>query len=147
RQETSAHDFARLKPVFLDGGTVTAGNASGISDGAAAVVLASEAAVRDHALKPMARLVSYGFAGVDPAYMAVGPSEATRAALRSAQLSVTDLDGIESNAAFAAQASAVARGLGFDPDKVNPHGSGISVGHPVGATGAINTVKLVYEMR
>jgi acetyl-CoA C-acetyltransferase len=137
-----------LKPVFQrENGTVTAGNASGINDGAGAVLLASEAAVREHGLTPLARLVSYGHAGVDPAYMGIGPVPATRQALERAGLSVDALDVIESNEAFAAQACAVSKELGFNSEKVNPNGSGISLGHPVGATGAIITTKLVYELQ
>jgi len=147
RMGAAPEDFASLRPVFQKDGTVTAGNASGINDGAAAVVLASEAAVKAHGLKPLARLVAYGHAGVDPAYMGIGPVPATRRAMERAGLSVADMDVIESNEAFAAQACAVARELGFDPAKVNPNGSGISLGHPVGATGAIITTKLVYELQ
>jgi acetyl-CoA C-acetyltransferase len=146
RADAAAEDFGKLKPVFQKDGTVTAGNASGINDGAAATVLASEGAVRAHGLKPLARLVAYGHAGVDPAYMGIGPVPATRKALERAGLTVADLDVIESNEAFAAQACAVSRELGFDPAKVNPNGSGISLGHPVGATGAIITTKLAYEL-
>ncbi len=148
RHDAKLEDMQALKPAFKkDGGTVTAGNASGINDGAAAVVLASGEAVTKYGLTPMARLVGYGHAGVDPAYMGIGPVPATKAALARTALSVGDLDVIESNEAFAAQACAVTRELGFDPAKVNPNGSGISLGHPVGATGAINTVKLVYELQ
>lgn len=147
RADASAADFAKLKPVFQKDGTVTAGNASGINDGAAAVLLASAEAVKAHGLTPMARLVAYGHAGVEPAYMGIGPIPATRKALAKAGLTVGDLDVIESNEAFAAQACAVARELDFDPEKVNPNGSGISLGHPVGATGAIITTKLVYELQ
>ncbi|WCT72161.1 acetyl-CoA C-acyltransferase family protein [Sphingomonas naphthae] len=147
RIDAKPDDFSRLKPVFVkDGGTVTAGNASGINDGAAATILASGEAVRAHGLMPLARLVSYGHAGVDPAYMGIGPVPATRAALARAGLTIADLDVIESNEAFAAQACAVARELGFDPAKVNPNGSGIALGHPIGATGAILTTKLVHEL-
>lgn len=147
RADAKLEDFTKLRPVFKQDGSVTAGNASGINDGAAAILLASEAAVRTHGLRPLARLVSYGHAGVDPAYMGIGPVPATRNALQSAGLSVQDLDVIESNEAFAAQACAVANELGFDASKVNPNGSGISIGHPVGATGAINVTKIVHEMR
>lgn len=148
RTDAKPEDFAKLKPVFQrDGGTVTAGNASGINDGASAVVLASADAVRRHGLTPLARLVSYGHAGVDPAYMGIGPVPASRKALERAGLTVADLDVIESNEAFAAQACAVAKELGFDPEKVNPNGSGISIGHPVGATGSIITTKLVHELQ
>lgn len=147
RDEAKAEDFVSLKPIFRkENGTVTAGNASGINDGAAALVLASGAAVKAHGLTPLARLVAYGHAGVDPATMGIGPVPATRKALASAGLTVDDLSIIESNEAFAAQACAVAAELGFDPAKVNPNGSGISLGHPVGATGAIITTKLIYEL-
>jgi acetyl-CoA C-acetyltransferase len=148
RHDAKIEDFAPLRPAFKkDGGTVTAGNASGINDGAAAVVLASAAAIKAHGLKPLARLVGYGHAGVEPAYMGIGPVPATRQALARTGLRIADLDVIESNEAFAAQACAVSRELGFDPAKVNPNGSGISLGHPVGATGAINTVKAVHELK
>jgi acetyl-CoA C-acetyltransferase len=146
RHDAKPEDLAGLRPVFKKDGTVTAGNASGINDGAAAVVLASAEAVRRLDLKPMARIVATGHAGVDPATMGIGPVPATRKALERAGLKVGDLDVIEANEAFAAQACAVAKDLGFDPDKVNPNGSGISIGHPVGATGAILTVKAIYEM-
>lgn len=147
RHDAVAGDFEGLRPFFKrDGGSVTAGNSSGINDGAAALVLASGAAVKRLGLKPMARLVSYAHAGVEPLYMGLGPIPASRLALKKAGLAIADIDIIESNEAFAAQACAVARELGFDPAKVNPNGSGISLGHPVGATGAINTVKAVYEL-
>ncbi|CAN5249965.1 acetyl-CoA C-acyltransferase family protein [soil metagenome] len=146
RHGAARGDFESLRPVFKKDGTVTAGNASGVNDGAAALVLATEAAVRDRGLAPMARIVAWAHAGVDPALMGLGPIPAVRLALRRAGLGVDDMDLIESNEAFAAQACAVSRDLGFDPDKVNPNGSGISIGHPVGATGAINTVKAVHEL-
>ena len=146
RHDATAGDFKSLRPVFKrDGGSMTAGNAS-INDGAAAVVLASEAAVSRLRLKPMARLLGYAHAGVEPLYMGLGPIPATRLVVKKAALDVADMDVIESNEAFAAQACAVSRELGFDAAKVNPNGSGISLGHPVGATGAINTVKAVYEL-
>jgi acetyl-CoA C-acetyltransferase len=136
-----------LRPIFRkEGGTVTAGNASGINDGAAAVLLANAKAIQNGRLTPMARLVAYAHAGVEPAYMGMGPVPATRKVLERARLTVADLDVIESNEAFAAQACAVSRELGFDPDKTNPNGSGISIGHPVGATGAILVTKLVHEL-
>jgi acetyl-CoA C-acetyltransferase len=148
RHDAKLEDMQALKPAFKkDGGTVTAGNASGINDGAAAVVLASGEAVKRFGLTPIARLVGYAHAGVDPAFMGIGPVPATRAALARTALNVADMDVIESNEAFAAQACAVSKELGFDPAKVNPNGSGISLGHPVGATGAINTVKLVHELK
>ena len=147
RHDAKPEDFTGLRPVFRKpDGTVTAGNASGINDGAAALVLASGEAVRRLGLVPLARIVAAGHAGVDPAIMGIGPVPATRQALARAGLAVADLDVIESNEAFAAQACAVAQDLGFDPARVNPNGSGISLGHPVGATGAINTVKAIYEL-
>ena len=147
RPQISRGDLAGLRPAFKPDGTVTAGNASGINDGAASVVLATDEAVRRHGLRPLARLVSYAHAGVEPLYMGLGPIPATRTALARAGLSIDDLDVIESNEAFAAQACAVASELRFDPDKVNPNGSGIALGHPVGATGAIITVKLIHELQ
>ena len=146
RADANAADLAKLRTIFKPEGTVTAGNASGINDGAAALVLASEKAVAEHGLTPMARIVAYGHAGVDPNVMGMGPVPATQAALAKAGLSVADMDVIESNEAFAAQACAVSDALGFDPAKVNPNGSGISLGHPVGATGAIIVTKLVHEL-
>ncbi|MDG3444102.1 acetyl-CoA C-acyltransferase family protein [Nitrospirillum amazonense] len=147
RPDLAPGDLAKLRTVFQKDGTVTAGNASGINDGAAAVVLASGEAVKRLGLTPLARLVGYAHAGVDPAYMGIGPIPATRKLLARTGLTVQDLTVIESNEAFAAQACAVARELDFDPDRVNPNGSGISLGHPVGATGAINLVKALYELR
>ena len=146
RPDVSLEDMAKLKPAFAKDGTVTAGNASGINDAAAAVVLASGSFVSRSGYTPMARLVGYAHAGVEPLYMGLGPIPATRLAVKKAALDVADMDVIESNEAFAAQACAVSRELGFDAAKVNPNGSGISLGHPVGATGAINTVKAVYEL-
>jgi acetyl-CoA C-acetyltransferase len=147
RADTTLEGLAKLKPAFKSDGVVTAGNASGINDGAAAVALASAEAVKSLGLQPLARLIAYGHAGVEPAYMGMGPVPATRLALKRADLGVKDLDVIESNEAFAAQACAVTRELGLDPAKVNPNGSGISLGHPVGATGAIITVKALHELR
>ena len=125
---------------------VTAGNASGINDGAAAIVLASKEAVEKYGLKPVAKLVSYGHGGVDPKIMGVGPVPATREALKKANLTINDMDLIEANEAFAAQSVAVARELGFDMDKVNVNGGAISIGHPVGASGARIIVTLIHEM-
>jgi len=125
---------------------VTAGNASGLNDGAGALLMASGAAVKADNLRPLARLVSYAHAGVEPELMGLGPIPATRLALQRAGLTVADLDVIESNEAFAAQACAVARELDFDPAKVNPNGSGISLGHPVGASGAIIATKAIHEL-
>ena len=144
RTGATMDDFAKLKPVFIkENGSVTAGNASGINDAAAAVVLMEASAAAKKGLKPMARLVAYAHAGVDPKYMGIGPVPATQKALAKAGLKVSDLDVIEANEAFAAQACAVSRDLGLDPAKVNPNGSGISLGHPIGATGALITVKAV----
>jgi len=147
RTGATAQDFSKLKPVFIkENGTVTAGNASGINDAAAAVVLMDAQVAQQRGLKPMARLVAYAHAGVDPAYMGIGPVPATQKALAKAGLTVADLDVIEANEAFAAQACAVTRDLGLDPAKVNPNGSGISLGHPIGATGALITVKALHEL-
>jgi len=146
RGNVTAEQLAKMKPVFKKDGTVTAGNASGLNDGAAALVLASGDKVKSLRLKPLARLVSYAHAGVEPAYMGMGPVPATTLALKRAGLTVNQLDVIESNEAFAAQACAVGRELGFDPAKVNPNGSGISLGHPVGATGAIIATKAIHEL-
>lgn len=147
RADTTIEQLAKMKPAFDKEGSVTAGNASGLNDGAAALVLASGDAVRKHGLKPMARLVAYAHAGVDPKIMGLGPVPATRLALQRAGLKAADLDVIESNEAFAAQACAVTRALELDPAKVNPNGSGISLGHPVGATGAIIATKAIYELQ
>jgi acetyl-CoA C-acetyltransferase len=146
RGDTTLEALRKLKPAFKPDGIVTAGNASGINDGAAALILASADAVRTEKLNPLARLVAYGHAGVDPAYMGIGPVPATQMALKRAGLKVQDLDVIESNEAFAAQACAVIQQLDLDPEIVNPNGSGISLGHPVGATGAIISTKAIYEL-
>jgi acetyl-CoA C-acetyltransferase len=139
-------DLAKLRAVFKKDGTVTAGNASGINDGAAAVVLMDGDTVAKRGVHPLGRLIAYAHAGVDPRVMGIGPVPATRAALKRAGLTLDQMDVIESNEAFAAQACAVAKDLGFDPAKTNPNGSGISLGHPVGATGTILTVKALYEL-
>lgn len=147
RMGATPENFAKLKPVFAkEDGTVTAGNASGLNDGAAAILLMSAAEAAKRGLKPMARLVSYGHAGVEPLYMGIGPVPATKIALGRAGITADQLDVIEANEAFAAQACAVTRELGLDPAKVNPNGSGISLGHPIGATGAIITTKALYEL-
>lgn len=146
RPDTTPEGLAKLRPAFREGGTVTAGNASGINDGAAAVVLASADAVRDYGLQPMARLMSWGIAGVPPEIMGIGPVHAVPIAVQRAGLSLDDIDVIESNEAFAAQALAVIDGLALDPTKVNPNGGAIALGHPLGATGAILTVKAMYEL-
>jgi len=148
RHDATLDDMARLKPVFAkENGTVTAGNASGINDAASAVVLMERKAAEQAGCTPLARLVSYGHAGVDPKIMGIGPVPATRMALERAGLAVSQLDVVESNEAFAAQACAVTRELGLDPAKVNPNGSGISLGHPIGATGAIITTKALHELQ
>lgn len=148
RPGATMDDLAKLKPVFLkENGTVTAGNASGINDAAAAVVLMEAGAAKARGAKPLARLVAYAHAGVDPKYMGIGPVPATQLALKKAGLTVADLDVIEANEAFAAQACAVTKDLGLDPAKVNPNGSGISLGHPIGATGALITVKALHELQ
>jgi acetyl-CoA C-acetyltransferase len=147
RTDISAQSLAGLRTAFSKTGTVTAANASGINDGAAALVLMEKSVAEQRGLKPLARLVSYAHAGVDPLYMGIGPVPATRLALEKAGLSIGDIDVIEANEAFAAQACAVAKELGLDPDRVNPNGSGISLGHPIGATGAIICVKALYELQ
>ena len=148
RPNCTLADMTKLKPAFLkENGTVTAGNASGINDAAAAVVLMEAGTARARGLQPLARLVSYAHAGVDPKYMGIGPVPASKLALQKAGLTVQDLDVIEANEAFAAQACAVARDLELDPAKVNPNGSGISLGHPIGATGALITVKAIHELQ
>ena len=147
RADATVEDLGKLRAVFRKDGTVTAGNASGINDGAAAVVLMDAETAGKRGAKPLGRLVAYAHAGVDPKIMGIGPVPATRKALARAGLRLDQIDVIESNEAFAAQACAVAKDLGFDPEKTNPNGSGISLGHPVGATGAMLTVKALYELR
>lgn len=143
---TTAEALAGLRTVFQKDGTVTAGNASGINDGAAALVLARAEAAQAAGLKPRARILGYAHAGVRPQVMGIGPVPAVENLLAKTGLSVADFDVIESNEAFAAQALAVNKGLGLDPAKVNPNGGAIALGHPVGATGAIITVKALYEL-
>ena len=143
---TSLEQLAAMKPAFKKEGSVTAGNASGLNDGAAALVMATGNAVQANNLRPLARLVSYAHAGVEPELMGLGPIPATRLALKRAGLTVADLDVIEANIAFAAQACAVSQELDLDPAKVNPNGSGIALGHPVGATGAIIATKAIHEL-
>jgi acetyl-CoA C-acetyltransferase len=147
RAEVNVEQLGKMKPAFKKDGSVTAGNASGLNDGAGALILATGQMVLDQGLKPIARLVGYAHAGVEPELMGLGPIPATRLVLKRAGLTVADLDVIESNEAFAAQACAVAQELGFDPEKVNPNGSGISLGHPVGATGAIIATKAIHELQ
>ena len=150
RPDSSAEGLAKLRPVFRNGmfgGTVTAGNASQMSDGAGAVLLASEQAVKDYGLTPLARFVSFSVAGVRPEVMGIGPIAAIPKALKQAGITQDQLDWIELNEAFAAQALAVIRDLGLDPSKVNPLGGAIALGHPLGATGAIRTATLVHGLR
>ncbi len=143
---TTAEALAGLRTVFQKDGTVTAGNASGINDGAGALVLARADAAEKAGLKPMARIIGYGHAGVRPEVMGIGPVPAVENLLAKTGLTVADFDVIESNEAFAAQAIAVNKGLGLDPARVNPNGGAIALGHPVGATGAIITIKALYEL-
>lgn len=147
RGDVTIEQLACMKPAFQPDGTVTAGNSSGLNDGASALVLASEQAIKHEGLRPLARVVSYAHAGVEPTLMGLGPIPASRLALQKAGLKVSDMDVIESNEAFAAQACAVAKSLEFDPEKVNPNGSGIALGHPVGASGAIICTKAVHELQ
>lgn len=146
RRDATVESMAKLRPVFQKDGSVTAGNASGINDAAAAVVLMERGAAEKKGLKPLARLVGYSFAGVEPKYMGIGPVPAVRKLLDRTGLRVADLDVLEVNEAFAAQALAVVRDLGLPADRTNPNGSGISLGHPIGATGCILTVKAVHEL-
>ena len=148
RADATIEGMAKLKAVFAkENGTVTAGNASGINDAAAAVVLMERTAAERRGYKPMARLVSYGHAGIDPKIMGLGPVSAVKNALAKAELRLSDIDVIESNEAFAAQALGVSKELGLDPAKVNPNGGAVALGHPIGATGAILTIKCMYELK
>jgi len=146
RSDSSYDKLSGLKPVFQKDGSVTAGNSSSISDGSAAVVLATEEAIVRGGLKPLARIFGYAHAGVDPAQMGVGPIPAVRQLMASTGLKPTDFDVIEVNEAFAAQSCAVSRTLGLDPEKTNPNGGAISLGHPIGATGSILVVKTIAEL-
>ena len=146
RPQTTLEGLAKLRPAFKKDGTVTAGNASGINDAGAAMIIASEEYVKAHGLKPLAKIRSYGSVGCDPSIMGVGPIESTRQALARAGLTVADLDLIESNEAFAAQACAVNTTLGFNMDIVNVNGGAIALGHPIGAAGSRITTTLIYEM-
>ena len=147
RADTSVEGLAKLKPVFRMGGSVTAGNSSQMSDGAGAVLLASEKAIKQYGLTPLARFVSFSVAGVRPEVMGIGPIEAIPKALKQAGLTQDQLDWIELNEAFAAQALAVTRTCGLDPSKINPLGGAIALGHPLGATGAIRTATIVHGLR
>ncbi len=147
RADTTAEALAGMKTVFKKDGTVTAANASGINDGAAAVVLATGAEVEKRGLKPLAKILAWGHAGVEPEYMGEGPIAAVPIALKRAGLALDQMDVIEANEAFAAQALAVAKVLGFDGEKLNPNGSGVALGHPVGATGCILAIKCAYELK
>lgn len=146
REQISLERLAGLSSVFEENGTVTAGNASGINDGAAAMVLMHTRTAEQKNLHPLARLVAHGYAGVDPSYMGVGPVPAVKQALKRAGLKLADMDVIESNEAFAVQACAVARELGFDSAKTNPNGGAVAFGHPIGATGCILSIKAIYEL-
>jgi acetyl-CoA C-acetyltransferase len=147
RPDVTVDDLAKLKPAFAKDGTVTAGNASGINDAAAAVVLAAGSFADSHGVSPIGRLVAYSHAGVEPRIMGMGPVPAVRKVLDRAGLKLDEIDLFEVNEAFAAQALAVVRELGLPPDKTNPNGSGVSLGHPIGATGTILVVKALYELR
>ncbi len=147
RTDVTAENLRSLKPVFKKDGTVTAGNASGINDGAAALVMMEANLAAMKGLKPLARPVAYGVAAVEPSEMGIGPVPAVHNAMKKAGLSISDMDVIESNEAFAAQALAVARNLGFDPAKTNPNGGAVALGHPVDASGAILTIKAIYELK
>ena len=146
RENIDIAALSKLNAVFQKNGTVTAGNASGINDCAAAVVLMDSVAAERRNLKPLARLVSYGHAGVDPQFMGIGPVPAVHNALKSARLNIQDMDVIESNEAFAVQACAVAKELQFDPTKTNPNGGAVALGHPIGATGTVLAIKAIYEL-
>jgi len=146
RMDVSADDIASLKPVFKKDGTVTPGNASGLNDGGAAVVLMSRERAEREGRKPMARILGYAHAGVEPQVMGLGPIPAVRKLMERTGLTIADFDVIESNEAFAAQACAVAKELGLPADKTNPNGGAVALGHPIGATGAILTVKTIYEL-
>ncbi|HEX7647830.1 MAG TPA: acetyl-CoA C-acyltransferase family protein [Noviherbaspirillum sp.] len=147
KADTTLESLAKLKPAFKkEAGTVTAGNASGLNDGAAAVVLMEAGAASRAGLQPLARLVSYAVAGVEPSLMGTGPIPAVQLALKRAGLSLNDMDVIESNEAFAAQSLGVCRGLDLDPTRTNPNGGAIALGHPLGASGAIITIKCMYEL-
>src|ERR1044071_5467183 len=146
RKDVRPEDMAKLKTVFKKDGTVTAGNASGLNDAGAAIVMVSSSFAQKNNMKPMARLVAYAHAGVEPQVMGLGPIPAVRKVFEKSGLKPADMDVVESNEAFAVQAMAVTRDLGLDPAKVNPNGGAVALGHPIGATGAILTVKALYEL-
>ena len=146
RLDATREALVKMKPAFDKNGTVTVGNAAGVNDGAAAVVLMEAGVAEERCLKPIGRLVDYALAGVEPKYMGIGPVPAVRKLLKHTGLTVDDIDVFEVNEAFAAQALAIVRDLGLPKEKTNPNGSGISLGHPIGATGAILTVKALYEL-
>jgi acetyl-CoA C-acetyltransferase len=146
RKDVKAEDMAKLKAVFKKDGTVTAGNASGLNDAGAAVVLMESSVAKKRGIKPLARLVAYAHAGVEPQVMGLGPIPAVRKVFEKAGLKPADMDVVESNEAFAAQAMAVTEELNLDPAKVNPNGGAVALGHPIGATGSILTVKALYEL-
>jgi acetyl-CoA C-acetyltransferase len=145
--DTTLERLAKLRPAFKGDGTVTAGNASGINDAAAAVVLMEANEAQQRGLHPLGKLIAYAHAGVEPKYMGIGPVPAVRKVLERAKLTIKDMDVIELNEAFAAQALAVMRDLDLPLDRTNPNGSGISLGHPIGATGCILVVKALYELK
>lgn len=147
RRDVKIEDMQKLKPAFKKDGTVTAANASGLNDGAAVVVLMEAAVAKQRGAKPMARLVAYAHAGVEPHLMGLGPIPAVKRVFERSGLKASDMDVIESNEAFAVQAMAVTRDLGLDPAKVNPSGGAVALGHPIGATGALLTVKAIYELQ
>ncbi|MBI2179053.1 MAG: acetyl-CoA C-acyltransferase, partial [Candidatus Tectomicrobia bacterium] len=147
RPDSTAEALAKLRPVFKEGGVVTAGNASGINDGAAALVVASREAAEKRGLKPLGRLVSWGVSGCQPEIMGIGPAESSRIALRKAGLKLADMDLVEINEAFAAQYLAVEKELGLDRARTNVNGGAIAIGHPVGASGARLTLTLLHELR
>ncbi len=146
RKDAKPEDFAKLRPAFKKDGSVTAGNASGINDAGAAIVMMEAAAAAKAGVKPLARLVAYAHAGVEPHIMGEGPIPAVQRVFQKSGLKPSDMDVVESNEAFAVQAMTVTKGLGLDPAKVNPNGGAVALGHPIGATGAILTVKCVYEL-
>ncbi len=145
-RQTSMEKLATLRPAFAKDGTVTAGNSSGINDGSAAILLASESAVKKYRLRPMARVVAMAVAGVDPSVMGIGPVPATQKALKRANLQIADLGLVELNEAFASQSLACVHDLGLDPAKVNPNGGSIAIGHPLGCSGVRISTTLLHEM-